>query len=256
MSLSRSFVPLTFILLGLMLLAGWTAAAQEESTEGPEAGRELAAQLRSMRPPEDAKWRGTLKIRHHGQATFSVPIMCETTAPPGQSDWSVMYLASSTAAGGARKLTVIHSVSGPNQYILATAPVPDAPLDPPKTLAAAQADIPLAGSDFWLSDLGFEFYHWPEQRRLKGEMRRGKPCYVLESVNPHPLPEGYSRVVSWVERESGAPIQAEAYGADGKLLKEFALGSVKKVNDRWELKDLEISNRKTGSRTHLVCDLE
>ncbi len=241
----------------LLLSAGAPPAfAEDDSAQGPEAGRELAAQLRSLRPPEDAKWRGVLKIRPHGQPTLSVPVSCETTADAGDSLWTAIYLVGPTDVKGAEKLTVIHSVTGPNEYRFAAAPSPGAPLGAPKKLSGAEADVPLAGSDFWLSDLGFEFFHWPEQRRLKGEMRRGKPCYVLESINPRPEPEGYTRVVSWIEKESGAPIQAEAYGSDQKVLKEFALGSARKVNGRWELKDLEIINRRTGSRTHLVFDLE
>jgi hypothetical protein len=63
-------------------------------------------------------------------------------------------------------------------------------------------------------------------------------------------------VVTWIEKESGAPIQAEAYGADNKLLKEFWLGSFKKINGRYELKDMKINNLKTKTRTQLVFDLD
>jgi hypothetical protein len=224
------------------------------SAEGPEAGRELDAHLLSMQPTENVKWRGTLKISGRDRKSASVPLLCEIT--PGTTNWSVMYLAASTPDTVAEKLTIIFSTNAPNQYIYARAATPGGPLEPPKTLTGAEADIPLAGSDFWLSDLGFEFYHWPEQVRLRGQMRRGRPCYVLQSVNPHPSPVGYSRVVTWVDRESEQPLLAEAYGADGKLMKEFELGSVAKVNGRYEVKNLKMYNRKTGSRTYLDFDLQ
>lgn len=117
------------------------------------------------------------------------------------------------------------------------------------------ADIPLAGSDFWLSDLGLEFYHWPQQERLPGDRRRGQPCYVLKSVNPHPSSDGYAWVKTWVDEESGAPLEAIAYGPDDKEMKEFEVGGVKKVNGHWELKDIKMTNRKTGSKTHIEFDL-
>ncbi|MDB6022444.1 MAG: putative sigma regulatory protein MucB/RseB [Pedosphaera sp.] len=242
---------LIFLLLALFAIE--SSPAQDNPT-GPEAGRELAAQLRAMQPTEDVKWRGTLKISGRDHKTASVPILCETT--PGEPNWSVMYLAAATPAAGAEKLTVIFSTNAPNQYIYARAASPDAPLGEPKILTGAEADIPLAGSDFWLSDLGFEFYHWPDQVRLPGQMRRGRPCYVLQSNNPHPAPDGYSRVVTWVDRESGQPIIAEAYGSNKKLLKEFELGSVAKVNGRYQVKDLKMFDRKTGSRTYLDFDLQ
>jgi hypothetical protein len=207
-----------------------------------------------MQPAENVKWRGALKISGRNHKTASVPILCEIT--PGTNNWTVMYLAAATPDSGAEKLTIVFSTNSPNQYIYARAPLPTASLDPPKTLTGSEADISLAGSDFWLSDLGFEFYHWPDQVRLRGQMRRGRPCYVLQSSNPHPGSDGYSRVVTWVDRESGQPLQAEAYGTDGKLLKEFELGSVAKVNGRYEVKDLKMFNRKTGSRTYLDFDLQ
>ncbi len=110
---------------------------------------------------------------------------------------------------------------------------------------------PFAGSDFWLGDLGLEFFHWPEQKILKHEMRRGRSCQVLESTNPNPSPNGYSRVVSWIDNETLGIVQAEAYDAKGKLLKEFYPKSFKKVNGQWELQEMEIRNDQTGSRTRL-----
>lgn len=243
-------------LISLMLFALVARLAADElpPAEGPEAGKELATTLRSMRPAENVKWRGALKIVSRDHKTLSVPILCETTL--GETNWSVMYLASATATTGAEKLTVIFSTNAPNQYIYARAATPNGPLGEPKTLTGAEADIPLAGSDFFLTDLGFEFYHWPDQVRMPGQMRRGRPCYVLQSTNPHPSPNGYSRVMTWVEKESGQPLLAEAYGADKKLMKEFELGSVAKVNGRYEVKDLKMFNRKTGSRTYLDFDLQ
>ena len=118
-----------------------------------------------------------------------------------------------------------------------------------------QTMTPFAGSDFWLADLGLEFFHWPMQRLWKREMRRGKACQVLESRPPEAWTNGYARVVSWIHTESGAVVQAEAYDARNKLLKEFRPTAVEKVNGAWQLKEMEIENVQTGSRTTLVFEL-
>jgi hypothetical protein len=123
------------------------------------------------------------------------------------------------------------------------------------------ATLSFAG-DFGVADLGLEFFHWPKQKILKHEMRRGRACKVLESTNPdlsstNPFPPiCYSRVVSWIDNESGGIVQAEAYDAKGKLLKEFAPKSFKKVNGQWELQEMEIRNVQTGTRTRLEFDLK
>jgi len=87
-------------------------------------------------------------------------------------------------------------------------------------------------------------------------MRRGCSCKVLESTNPNPSINGYLRVVSWIDNESGGIVYAEAYDAKDRLLKEFDPKSFKKVNGQWELQDTEIRNVQTGSRTRLEFDLK
>jgi len=256
----RSFIHPALVLVLTFSLNTLRVAAQEgdEFLQGSDGGAKLAERMRSLQPEENARWRGTFKILHRGQKIPSIPVSCETASTP--ANWSVDYVTDATGVTGAEKLTVVHSTNGPNQYVYARAASPGVPVGAPQQLTGAQADVPLAGTDFWLSDLGFEFYHWPAQRLLKGEMRSGKPCYVLESVNPHPSAEGYGRVVSWIEKEHVAPLIIEAYRADNtnKLFKEFALGSFKKNKDtgRYELKDLQIDNDRTGSTTLLEFDLE
>ncbi len=236
-----------------VLLAAVSLRAQEYPT-GPAAGHELANAMCSMRPAENADWRGVMKISGRSHQTTAVPVTCQTTT--GDSAWTVTYTTGTTNGAVAEKLVINFSTNAAPQYIYSSAASPGGPLGEARHLSGAEADIPLGGSDFWLSDLGFEFYHWPDQNRLKGELRRGKSCFVLESVNRNPPVGGYGRVKVWIEKESGVPLQAETYGANGKVLKEFELGSVKKVNDRYQLKDMEIINYQTGSRTRLIFDLE
>ncbi|HEY3932691.1 MAG TPA: outer membrane lipoprotein-sorting protein [Verrucomicrobiae bacterium] len=123
-------------------------------------------------------------------------------------------------------------------------------------LSGAEIMMPFAHSDFWIADLGLEFFHWPEQKILKHEMKRGRSCQVLESTNPNPSTNGYSRVVSWIDNETLGIVHAEAYDFKNKLLKEFDPKSFKKVNGRWELQEMEIRNIQTGSRTRLEFDVK
>jgi hypothetical protein len=208
-----------FRALGLMTaLASGTGRlfAEDFSPIGPEAGRELAAQLCSMRPEENQSWNGTLKIYPHNQKAISIPISGETSLT--ETNWSATYDVKATATTPAEKLKIIFFTNAPPQYFYARAASPDAPTGELKPLANAEADIPLAGSDFWLSDLGLEFFHWPDQIRQKGHVHRSRSCYLLDCLNPHPAPGGYSKVALWVDKESGQPLDAEAYGTDKKLL--------------------------------------
>jgi hypothetical protein len=226
--------------------------AQQVPATGPEAGRALVAGLLSARPIENVRWSGALQIFHRENPVPQVPVQCQTAL--GETNWTVTYLAGATASNGAEKLTIVFSTNAPPQYFYARASGPDAPLGETKTLSAAEADVPFANSDFWLSDLGFQFYHWPAQNELKGQTRRSRGCHVLESKNPNPTPGGYARVLTWIDSESNQPLQAEAYGADGNMIKFFELGSVQKVNGHYEVKNLKMTNRRTGSETSLNFD--
>ena len=85
---------------------------------------------------------------------------------------------------------------------------------------------------------------------------RSRECTVLESTNPDPSTNGYSRVVSWIDEETLGIVHAEAYDAQNKLLKEFDPKSFKKVNGQWELQEMEIRNVQTGSRSRIEFDLK
>jgi hypothetical protein len=78
---------------------------------------------------------------------------------------------------------------------------------------------------------------------------------VLESVNPLPTADGYSRVVTWIDRESSGVVHADAYDAAGKLLKEFEPKEFKKVSGQWQLSEMEIRNVQKNSRTTIVFQL-
>jgi hypothetical protein len=80
-------------------------------------------------------------------------------------------------------------------------------------------------------------------------------CNKLESVHPRPKDKGYSRVVSWIDTDSGGIVHADAYDAKGERVKQFAPKEFKKVNGQWQLQEMEIRNLQTGSSTRIEFDL-
>jgi hypothetical protein len=123
-------------------------------------------------------------------------------------------------------------------------------------LASTNLSFPFAGSDFWIGDLGLEFLHWPGQKILRGDTAAGRLCKVLESANPNPSTNGYSRVLCWIDNEALGIVEAKAYDAQNKLLKEFYPKNIKKVNGQWQVGSMEIDNVQTRSRTWLKFDLK
>jgi hypothetical protein len=237
-------------------MLAWPAGAraqEDKLAKGPVGGQQLAAEMNALRPVQDTNWQGVLKISGRNHKTVSEPITAEWKT--GETTWSVTYMIGSNTTTASERLRIVFSTNGPPEYWYAKASAPGGPLGAAQKLSGHGADIPFGGSDFWLSDLGFEFYHWPGQNKLPDVLRRGQSCYVLECTDPQAPAGSYSRVRVWIDMNNEAPLEAEAYGTDGRLLKDFELGSVTKVNGKYELKDLKITNEQTNSRTQLLFDL-
>jgi hypothetical protein len=238
------------LLMGVLLLTGAAEAPKKienlPPSEAAKEGRALVDGLLAQRPDHSISNTGVLTVRANKKTT-SVPV--RFTVETGDASWTSTY----EALGGSNstpsiRLVVKHAGEKPNEYELTDSA---ANKTTSKQLAGNESMIPFAGSDFWLADLGLEFLHWPEQKLWRTEMKRSRSCRVLESVNPKPVSPAYSRVVSWIDNESGGIVHADAYDAKGKLLKEFDPKDFKKVNGEWQLEEMEIYNRQTDSRTRI-----
>ncbi|HEY4984542.1 MAG TPA: outer membrane lipoprotein-sorting protein [Verrucomicrobiae bacterium] len=250
----RGSAALPLIAAILFFAVGATAAATNDLSDAEIQGRQLAQQLLEQGPGTNFVQNGVLNIRAGKGKHSEIPVRFQTTV--NGTGWQTIY--ETTSQSNRVRLIVIHKTGRPNEYFLREGlEVLDKGEDGKSTtLVDSKLMTPFAGSDFWVADLGLEFFHWPQQKLLKKEVKRSRGCTVLESTNPNPSTNGYARVVSWIDNESSGIVQAEAYDFKNKRLKEFAPKSFKKVNGQWELQEMEIRNVQTGSRTRLEFDLK
>jgi hypothetical protein len=216
-----------------------------QSAAGTE-GRELAAQLCQQRPETNSVFQGVLQVRDAAGHKTEVAIAGKISVT--DSNWQTVYETRPATNQSSPEIFIVTS-NGTNRYELQTSGAQ-------RELDAKELFAPFAGSDFWRVDLGLDFFHWPTQRLLKKELRRGQGCAVLESVSGRTNAPAYFRVVSWVDLDTGGIVHADAYDVYGKRIKEFEPKEFKKVHGRWELQEMEIRNLQTGSRTKLRFDLK
>jgi YD repeat-containing protein len=62
-------------------------------------------------------------------------------------------------------------------------------------------------------------------------------------------------VDSWIDEESLGIVQAYAYDAQGRKLKEFYPKNIEKVNGQYQVQEMEMDNVQTGSRSRIEFDL-
>ena len=265
----KNFISFGLVTLILFLAMSATAETTNTLSDAEIQGRQLAQQLCNARPAENLTKTGILKFRDGKGTTTEIPVKIETVVTA--ANWTSIYELSPqvlpTNGVVPIKLTVLHDSANSNNYALTIIQGGDPKRRWTKDRSDFVAILNFAG-DFLAADLGLEFFHWPDQKLLKKEFRRNCACMVLESTNPDlssnpnlsssnaSLPLPYSRVVSWIDEETGGIVHAEAYDAKGELLKVFEPKSFKKVNGQWELQEMEIRNVQTGSRTRLEFDLK
>jgi hypothetical protein len=228
-----------------------------DPVEAVEQAQALVSEMLAQRPDQNTTNTGRVTIRDAKGKEQEIPVRFEITATP--AGWESVYeaLASAINPGGTR-LTVIHSGNQPNRYELVHPTGPGATNTAPQVLGQDQIMAPFVGSDFWIADLGLEFLHWPKQRLLqKNTIRHHKACHVLESLNPAPVPGGYTKVVSsiMIERPHGI-LHADAYDARDDRIKQFDPKNVEKVEGDYQLESMEIRSRKAGTRTVIEFDLD
>lgn len=239
-------------LLLLALLPVWVSpdASGAEAPARLEAeGQALAADLRALKPAESFTNQATLRLRDAEGGVRRLPLTIINRVSDAPA-WEVTY-----ATGGPEpeSLTLIRTPDRPPEYRVHRNGGPAADAAP----GSADSARAFAGSDFSLRELGLEFLHWPGQRILPKSpppMKKGQPCKILESSDPRA--PGYTRVVSWISIEHNGLMLADAYDAAGRLVKRFSIGSLKKVDGVWQLRDMEMIDEVRGTETKLEFELK
>jgi len=243
--------------LGLLYSFDAARAASKQVHTSNAEGQALATELRSLAPADNLEIKGLLRVRDGNGKRTTVPFLYQIVV--GNAGWQSIYETQNGGRTPAEKLVVVHAEGQPSRYLHSRSTDSGDAVIKPASLTGDKAMVPFANSDFWLADLGLEFLQWPEQRIVedaKIKMRKSRPCKVLESLNPNSGVQGYTRVRSWIDSENRAVILAEAYGPDGKLIKEFEVGGVTKVNGRYEPRDVEMRDVRTDSKTTLEFKYE
>jgi len=255
---------LTFVFITTFLFSANLITAQTNNilSDSEIQGRTLAQKVLAQAPANNFTNTGILRIKDPKGMRTDVPVTCRTVVT--ETNWQTIYQASDT--NRYETLCVIHTTGQPSVYFYSTNPPVPVLGDIPvlghlflrsQELSDVEMTVPFAGSDFSLADLGLEFFHWPQQKVLPKttNLKRGRDYTLLESTNPNPSANGYSRVVTWIDAESDGILEAEAYDVAGKKLKDFYPKDFKKVDGQWQVQTLIMENVQTGSRSRLEFDL-
>ncbi len=150
----------------------------------------------------------------------------------------------------ARRLLVQNGATG-SVWIAgtaATAALPGA-LDPAALFA------PLAGTDLTAFDLQMPFLYWNDFVFEGVAPVRGRPAHVFlvyPPANIVALKPELSGVRVYLDTQFGALVQAQQIGSEERVLKSITVLDLKKVDDQWMVKTIDLRDEATRNKTQFV----
>ena len=114
----------------------------------------------------------------------------------------------------------------------------------------ADAGAPILGTDVTWSDLTLDYLWWDDfafDAEREGESVHGQVCAVVV------LKKGDRRVRVWVDRKTGALMQAEEFAGERPLRRLWGT-RIKKFGDRWMANVMEVETVGTRHRTKITVE--
>jgi len=197
----------------------------------PIPADDLLAFVRSKLPDDPLKLTGTLKVKtKNGFTSTSLPVTMEL-------DWGA---AVPTAAYRIDKETLTITWKGDTPTYAFTNP-------------GSKPTSTILDTGITWADLSFSVLWWPNSKLIRQEQKINRDCYVVDV----PIPGSKNTMRLWIEKNMGMLLEAQTLDAKGKELSRMKIVSIKKMDGMWIAKDLEIRDKKTGSKTTLqISDLE
>jgi outer membrane lipoprotein-sorting protein len=150
---------------------------------------------------------------------------------------------------GTKTLLIEHSAADDDIWIYLPA------MKKVRRLVASNKKDSFVGTDFSYGDvIGHKVEDW-NHKLVRQEKVDGMDCYVVESTPKRPEVAdntGYSKRVSWIDKESYVALRGEIYDQSGELLKRTSAQDVQRVdatNDRYQPMKLISENLQTGHKT-------
>ncbi|MAR92844.1 MAG: outer membrane lipoprotein-sorting protein [Pseudomonadales bacterium] len=163
-----------------------------------------------------------------------------------EGDKSLMVFLSPRDQAGTALLTHQHKNRDDDQWLYLPA------LKRVKKIASSKKSGPFMGSEFSFEDIGGQSLEDYTYKYLRDEpCHDGLECYVVESY-PKDENSGYTRIVTWVDKEHYRTVKAEFYDRKKSHLKTMTASGFKQYKDKfWRPEELLMVNHQTGRSTVL-----
>lgn len=147
---------------------------------------------------------------------------------------------------GTAFLSFSHSVGADEQWLYLPA------LKRVKRISSRNKSGPYMGSEFAYEDLSsFEVEKYT-YKLLGEEPCEGGTCYVLEQY-PVDKYSGYTRIISWIDKNEFKPWKTDYYDRKNSLLKTLTVNTYQQYLDKyWRIMDMTMVNHQSKKSTDVI----
>ncbi|MBN1676515.1 MAG: outer membrane lipoprotein-sorting protein [Kiritimatiellae bacterium] len=210
--------------------------------------RELLNDAVARLPRERTRMTGRLQSRTPGgrtECTLNTEIVLDWGADPPAASYTIR----DAFGGEPERLTVKRRQDAEPSYLYEVG-------DPPRPAPPPELSASIKGTDLTWADLSLSFL-WARDARTEGrDTVKGRACYVVvvpaAGADDAGGPHGTLRI--WIDRKFRMVLRAAEYDTDGHIRRRLSIKTVKKIDDRWTIKDLEVRTYPARHRTLLRVD--
>lgn len=165
-------------------------------------------------------------------------------------DKTMIVFQKPAGIAGTRFLTVENSGKADDRWIFLPS------LGKVRRIAASEGSGSFMGTDLSYDDVSSADRDADEDTHslVREEELEGKACWVIES-KPKDSGYQYSRMVSWIEKDTSIAKKVEMYDKKGGLLKVLEIGQVEDVQGRLTAKRTKISTVPAKTATTITVEI-
>lgn len=230
------------LLLCLVLVSQPLAQAQTAEEKGLEIAKAARAYDRGFK---DFTADMVMTLKNKSGETSTRQIRIKTKEVEGDGDKSLSIFDEPSDVKGTAMLTYSHGLEPDDQWLYLPA------LKKVKRINSRNKSGPFMGSEFAFEDLGSQEVEKYTYRFLREEACGEMQCYVIERFPAYEY-SGYTRQVSWLDKEGYRVIKVEFYDRKKALLKTLTAGGFKQyLGHYWRPGVMEMVNHQSGKSTLL-----
>ena len=233
---------------GIILLFSLVAFSGAALAETPEE-KGLAIAMEADKRDQgwtDQETTSKMTLRNSQGAESTREIRGKALEVEGDGDKSLTIFDTPRDVKGTAFLSFTHTLKADEQWLYLPA------LKRVKRISSSNKSGPFMGSEFSYEDISSQEVAKYKYKFIKDDKFDGRDVFVIERI-PQYKKSGYTKQISWIDKEMYQPLKIEFYDRKKSLLKTLTQHEYKQyLNKYWRPGRLEMVNHQTGKSTTLL----